>query len=93
MLRHMLVLTVFTLGSLQGFAHAASFPGGSEGGAPLNLEQGHPGQEPGASADIAIRVFRPLRPAPEESFMPVPSAWAFFAAPIVAGPGPQPTRD
>ena len=52
MLRHMLVLTVFTLGSLQGFAHAASFPGGSEGGAPLNLEQGHPGQEPGASADI-----------------------------------------
>ena len=52
MLRHMLVLTAFTLGGLQGFAHAASFPGGSEGGAPLNLEQGHPGQEPGASADI-----------------------------------------
>lgn len=39
MLRHMLVLTAFTLGGLQGFAHAASFPGGSEGGAPLNLEQ------------------------------------------------------
>ena len=52
MLRHMLVLTAFTLGGLQGFAHAASFSGGSEGGAPLNLEQGHPGQEPGASADI-----------------------------------------
>ena len=52
MLRHMLVLTAFTLGGLQGFAHAASFPGGSEGGAPLPLEQGHPGQEPGASADI-----------------------------------------
>ncbi|HRC42731.1 MAG TPA: hypothetical protein PLT27_01660 [Nitrospira sp.] len=52
MLGPMLVLAAFTLGGLQGLAQAASFPGGSEGGAPLNLEQGHPGQEPGASADI-----------------------------------------
>lgn len=52
MLRHMLMLTALTFGGLQGFAHAASFPGGSEGSAPLNLEQAHPGQEPGAYTDI-----------------------------------------
>jgi hypothetical protein len=43
MLRHMLMLAVFALGSLQAGAQAASFSGGSEGGAPLNLEQAHPG--------------------------------------------------
>ena len=86
MLRHMLVLTAFTLGGLQGFAHAASFPGGSEGGAPLNLEQGHPGQEPGASADIGNTSIQALTAGSG-------GAWAFFAAPIVAGPGRRPTRD
>ncbi|MCI1278511.1 MAG: hypothetical protein LKG23_05950 [Nitrospira sp.] len=52
MLRHMLMLAVFALGSLQAGAQAASFSGGSEGGAPLNLEQAHPGQESAATADI-----------------------------------------
>ncbi len=52
MLRHMLVLTAFTLSGLQGFVHAASSPSGSEGGGALNLEQAHPGPESAASADI-----------------------------------------
>ena len=52
MLRHILVLTALTVGSLQGMGYAASLPIGNEGGGPLKLEQRHYGQDPSSPADI-----------------------------------------
>ena len=52
MLRHMLVLTALTVFGLQAMASAESLPVANDGGGPLKLEQGHPGQDPSAPADI-----------------------------------------
>ncbi|MBA5871102.1 MAG: hypothetical protein GDA68_14055 [Nitrospira sp. CR2.1] len=52
MLRHIIVLTALSVGSLQGVAQAVSFSAGNEGGGSLKVEQAHPGQEPAGSADI-----------------------------------------
>ena len=43
MLRHIIVLTALSVGSLQGVAQAVSFSGGNESGGSLKLEQAHRG--------------------------------------------------
>ncbi|MDP9132221.1 MAG: hypothetical protein M3M98_03690 [Nitrospirota bacterium] len=52
MLRHLLVLTALTLGSLHGIAQAVSAPNGSANSGPPALEQAHPGADPTGPADI-----------------------------------------
>ncbi len=52
MIRHLLVLTALSLGSLYGTAQAVSAPDGSVRPGSPTLEQAHPGVDPGNPVDI-----------------------------------------